>query len=208
MKGTKIYRVLKMLEGGAKTIGDFVDGMQDIPLRRGTSIRKAVDDAFLYHLGREGRAAEREKRYEKYREEFRRRQRVYEYVSRLKNQGLILERKEKGKKVFNLSRRGIFKLEKLANRPMIDFPDPRRYGKESDHKVKIATFDIPEKVAHKRIWLRAALHHLGFEKLQQSVWLGKAVIPEEFLRDLVELGLSEYVEIFSVEKAGSLRQVL
>ena len=74
-------------------------------------------------------------------------------------------------------------------------------------KINAKDIDIPESERKKRAWLRSALKNLNFKMIQQSVWIGKVRIPEEFLRDLRNMHLTEYVEIFEISKAGSLQQI-
>ncbi len=42
---------------------------------------------------------------------------------------------------------------------------------------------------------------------QKSVWIGKTKVPQKFLNDLDDLDISDYVEIFTVNKSGSLRKL-
>ena len=68
-------------------------------------------------------------------------------------------------------------------------------------------FDIPEKEKWKRVWLREVLGLCGFKMLQRSVWAGKNKIPEEFLADLRNFNMLEYVHIFEVSKKGTLKEI-
>jgi len=45
---------------------------------------------------------------------------------------------------------------------------------------------------------------LGFTMLQKSLWIGSNKIPEEFIEDLKEWKIIEYVHIFEVTKKGTL----
>ena len=49
---------------------------------------------------------------------------------------------------------------------------------------------------------------MNFRILQKSVWIGKVKIPKEFIDDLKELNMINYVEIFEISRGGSLRQVV
>ena len=53
-----------------------------------------------------------------------------------------------------------------------------------------------------------ALKNIGLRLIQQSVWMGKVKIPKEFLDDIRELHLANFVEIFEITKSGSLNQVI
>lgn len=126
--------------------------------------------------------------------EFMRERRNFQIMlSKLKKAGLI----EKKKDGWVATALGKLKLSKKM--PAQD------YKKESDNTLKIVIFDIPEKYRGKRDWLRRGLIELGFRKLQQSVWAGKIKLPMEFMDDLKELDLLDYVEIFAITKTGSLR---
>ena len=75
-----------------------------------------------------------------------------------------------------------------------------------DKCLKIIIFDIPEKERQKRDWLRSTIKNLGFKQLQQSVWAGNNPIPEDFIEDLGGLNLLDFVEIFSVNKKGTIEK--
>ena len=68
-------------------------------------------------------------------------------------------------------------------------------------------YDIPAEKNEMRQWLRFALLALGFTILQKSVWVGKKVIPESFMRDLRARKMLSYVHILEVRKSGTLREV-
>lgn len=89
--------------------------------------------------------------------------------------------------------------EKLADKP--------RYQPEKSLEIKIVAFDVPESIRRKRAWLRAALICLGFQMLQKSVWIGKNIIPEEFLLDLEKRNILSYVHIFAVTRQGTIKQI-
>lgn len=91
-------------------------------------------------------------------------------------------KKRKNKKtIWSITRKGLEKLKilKKKNRKTLI-----NYSKEKSDKLIIVIFDIPEKERHKRNWLRSVLVSLDFKFLQESVWIGKTKIPEEFLNDL------------------------
>lgn len=127
-----------------------------------------------------------------------RRTNFYSYLSHLQKDGLIERRQRK----WSITSRGKEKYKALLKR----LPGTK-YQKEIDTTLKIVIFDIPEKQRRKREWLRSRLVDLGFRMIQKSVWAGKVKLPEEFIKDLQELDLFRYVEIFTISKSGSLRQV-
>jgi len=83
----------------------------------------------------------------------------------------------------------------------------KKYFKEGSKLLKIVIFDIPEKERAKRRWLRGVLGELGFTLLQKSVWAGKMNLPREFMDDLRDLKLLNYVDIFAVTKSGSIEHL-
>jgi DNA-binding transcriptional regulator PaaX len=141
-------------------------------------------------------------------EELRFRQRCYTLISRLKKDGLITVRGgEKGKSV-HITPHGLKKVDALRQRAGSVCPPAERYASEEGGKVIIVAFDIPERERRKRGWLREVLRHLGLRMIQKSVWVGKAKIPEEFLKDLADMRVIEFVEIFEVSKTGSLSHIV
>ena len=81
------------------------------------------------------------------------------------------------------------------------------YDSLEDNKIKIITFDIPERERWKRAWLREALMFLGFSMLHKSVWVGKNKIPEQFLEDLRDMNLIKYTHILEVSASGTLKEI-
>jgi len=134
------------------------------------------------------------------------RQRFYEVIYRLEKDGIISKVQKNNKKLVRLTPVGRNKKESLLKRRENILPKPFYDGLAGDRLV-IVIFDIPEKERNKRDWLRLVLNNLGLKFLQKSVWVGKVKLPRELLEDLKNLGLIQYVEIFEIGKAGSLRQV-
>ena len=127
-------------------------------------------------------------------------------LPKLKQSGLLEEKVKKGSKFFNLTQKGRNKLSQLDKRNKEAIPD-NFYNKGKSNQFVIIIFDIPEIERKKRSWLRSALVNLGFRMIQKSVWVGKIKIPEEFLKDLSKLRMIDFVEIFEISKAGSLKQI-
>lgn len=137
--------------------------------------------------------------------EYRQQQNFYSILNKLKNQGLIEKKADKSKKgtIWEITKRGLEKLKLIKKgagfrKKIVD------YKKESDDKLKIVIFDIPEKERHKRAWLRAVLVSLNFSMIQQSVWMGRNKIPEQFLYDLKKYDMLSYVQIFEISKKGTI----
>jgi len=131
--------------------------------------------------------------------EFKRKKHNFHLIlSKLKREGLVQKKENK----WSITSKGKEKLAKLLN----GLPR-KKYKKETDSTIKIVIFDVPEKEQKKRAWLRRKLSELGFKMTQKSVWTGRVRLPEEFVEDLKELGLFQYVDIFAVTKTGSLRTI-
>ncbi len=140
--------------------------------------------------------------------EYRQRRQFYSLLNQLKNQGLI------SKKISDTTRGSIWKITKkgleklnLAKKEKVFSKKNINYKKESDNKIKVVVFDIPEKERHKRVWLRAVLISLNFSLLQESVWIGKSKIPEELIFDLRRRKMLPYVQIFEINKSGTIKQL-
>lgn len=134
------------------------------------------------------------------------RQSYYSLLSRLKGDGFLAEERgscrrltltSKGRRYMKLLRRNISKI-----------PLKKDYVGEKSKSLVIVAFDVPEKERNKREWLRRVLRELGLQMIQRSVWFGRIKIPKELIEDLGFLGMVDYVEIFEVGKAGSLRHLI
>ena len=192
MKGEKRLKVLEFIKNSV-TAADELFFIFTVPY--GTSFHKAE-----YLL--------RKYREEKERREFssRERQRFADLLYRLRKDGLVEDAKRNGKILLNLTQKGKEILEKLRAKKDIALPDVK-YKNQTDNVLKIVIFDIPESERRKRVWLCSALRDLEFTMLQKSVWTGKIKFPEDFMNDLKKLGLLSCIEIFTISKTGSLKQL-
>ncbi len=120
------------------------------------------------------------------------------FISKMKRDGLI----ETGNNQFKISGKGIDKLGKLRN----NLPG-RFYERNHKGNSVIISFDIPERLRRKRNWLREVIKNLGFRMIHQSVWMGKGKIPKDFIDDLGRLEILEFIEIFEISRAGSLKKI-
>ena len=121
-------------------------------------------------------------------------------IYRLKKDGLIACGNGK---IFSLTASGkelINKIKEVMHRK-VDYP------KENDDSVNMIAFDIPEKLKRHREWLRMVLKRLGFKMLQRSVWMGKIKIPKELLEDIRQRGLLDCVEIVTITKRGTIKNI-
>lgn len=128
----------------------------------------------------------------------------YSLLSQLKKQGFIEKKQKESGTFWKITSRGEKKLEKLKN--IFKFPK-LSYKQEKDNGLNMIVFDIPEKHRAKRDWLRYVLLALEFTMLQKSVWIGKNKLPEEFLKALNELDLTNFVHILKIFKTGTIKEL-
>ena len=134
-------------------------------------------------------------------------QRYYSMLYKLKQQGLIIEKKNKNKTLLRITKLGKERLAILKIKYLHHLP-PRSYTLEKDQKkFIIVAFDIPERDKRMRNWLRDVLRGFGMDMIQKSVWAGKVSLPKTFLDDLKHYQLLNYVEIFEISKTGSVWRV-
>jgi len=131
--------------------------------------------------------------------------RFNDLIYRLRKDGLVYEGKKDKGNFLGLTNKGKVILEKIRGEKTRSLPTTK-YKNEDEKTFKIIIFDIPEQEKRKRNWLRSALKNLKFEMLQKSVWAGKAKLPSEFMEDLKSMNLLPYVEIFGVNRSGSLEK--
>lgn len=185
---------LKVLEFIADTAQFMEDALFIFTLPRGISFSRAYRA-----LGKRQRRARLDKRVNS-----KQKLRFNDFLYRLKKDGLVEESKREDGRFLEITAKGKIILQKIKSRIL---PDNKKYRNEDEGVFKIIIFDVPESEAKKRVWLRCALRHLNFKMLQKSVWAGKAKLPREFLDDLNRTNLFPYVEIFAINKSGSLSQL-
>jgi len=133
----------------------------------------------------------------------------YQIIRRLVADGLV-EKVKKGKNIkiaiTTKGRKAVNKWTREAHSSLI----PELYSNDlsQSNVVVIVIFDIPERLKLRRYQIREVLRALEFKMIQKSVWMGRNKIPSNFIKDLKSLGLLIYVDIFSVDKSGSLKSIL
>ncbi len=135
-------------------------------------------------------------------QEYRDRERFYNFLASLRRDGLISVDSSTKNKRWIISTKGIALLKKLEMSPR------RRYLKIISREVIVISYDIPEKYRVYRSWLRSVLKILDFKMLHKSVWISRTEIPETLLLDLSERGITPFIHIFTIGKKGSLVQIL
>jgi len=190
MKGEILLKALEILEKGLQTQADFFEAV--LTSGYGASMGK-IDYEYQKIKKNQERSAFSQEELKK------RKRRVQIYISKMKQDGLIREA-GKNKKI-KLAPKGFEKIEELKNK----LPGSR-YKTEDQDGLIIISFDIPEKFRRKRDWFREVVKKLGFNIIHQSVWAGEAVVPRELIEDLEDLKILEYVEIFKINKEGTLKK--
>ncbi len=138
---------------------------------------------------------------EKFLAETRDRQRFSNLISKLKREGLIGGDRHEWK-LIKLGKARLTKIQEIKSKK-VDLPI-LKYEKKSGKDFTLVIFDIPEIHKEKRNWLREVLIGLDFRLLQKSVWIGRVVIPEEFMIDIKRLKIVDYVHVFSVLGTGTI----
>ncbi len=121
-------------------------------------------------------------------------------LSRLREQGLVERRGQRKNGRWIITKSGIkFLKRKAANSFSSVLALP-----ESDGKIRLMTFDIPEKQRKKRNWLRAQLLACDYKPLHKSVWIGTRPLSEEFVKELDERKVAPYIHLVVVGEKGTL----
>lgn len=191
MKGDLTLFILEALQVGKMAADEIID---ELTYRHPTNIYKRMRG-----VSREFLIPEHKPIFEDRIARIKERQRITKLLSKLKSEGLITREGE----ALSLTKAGGQKLQRLEERPATI----GRMRGAGSQDFKIIIFDIPERQNGKRQWLRTVLKTLEMTMLQESVWAGKAALPEEFFAALRRLGILQYVEIFSVTKSGTLKLV-
>ena len=137
-------------------------------------------------------------------------QRFYNLIHRLYKEELITKEQRGVKTSLSITRKGAEKYRAIkkylakkqsTERPLIA---PSEYPKIKNQSSIIVSFDIPEKEAYKRVWLRSVLRNLDYTILHESVWIGNNALPKELLDDCRRMNMTRYLHIFSVLKKGTI----
>lgn len=75
-------------------------------------------------------------------------------------------------------------------------------NRKPDGRLRIISYDIPEKYKIKRHRLCRSLRRIGYKKLQKSLWICKYAKAEEIDLILDELGIQKYVAYFVISKSN------
>lgn len=200
MRGHILLKALDLLEESAYTTGDFLMAFLSSTKYNYSHLRnfrpkkhKTVAKEITRHLAVQENTRKNQ-------------QRIYNLLNKLSREGLIQKTSDKNGAKWKITPNGKAKKEAIVSALASALPIPE-YKIERSSFFILVIFDIPETERRKRVWLRRVLKNLEFRMLQKSVWLGKTKVPSEFLETLNEFNLLTFVEIFSISKTGSLRQV-
>ncbi len=117
-------------------------------------------------------------------------------INRLREYGLVTKNKSNN---FLLTAKG----EKIAEK-ILGYK--KRLEEEWDGKYRLVIFDIPEVDRIHRDWLRKELYFLGYEKLQNSVFVSKLSLTEDIIREIKERGIEDGVNYLLVEHIYDLKK--
>ena len=199
--------ILKKLDGGELAMNDLFDFL----------ISRALEGS-VYRLSKEKYKAFKKRSWQRRvtmnakNQAKKEKQRFHNLIHRLYEQGLVAKEKQGVKTTISVTKKGIEKyraLKKfLAKMNPADQPaaEPNSYSKIKSMSSIIISFDIPEKEAHKRRWLRSVLRNLEYEMLHESVWIGNNIIPKDLLNEVQRMNMTKYLHIFSVLKKGTIEK--
>jgi len=194
MKGEKMLKILETI----KELGEDSSTLLEAFIRLG---HRATIRGLDYEMGKINKR--------KIKERIRKEKLSYyrNFICRLKRDGLIRERADEKKGRFVLTKQGDEKVIELKEKIKVGLPD-KKYDVKSSERFTLVIFDIPEVDRRKRDWIRDVLRNMKFNMVQKSVWIGKVIIPKEFINCLFKMRMLGYVEIFEISKTGSLKKVV
>jgi DNA-binding PadR family transcriptional regulator len=196
----KIEFILEILSGLGEFSIDFLDVMMS---DRAASYKKLRGMTTYGHFYKELFSKPKRLSFEEHRKI--ERQKFYSLLHHLQKEGFVEKHKNKEKRnsFWKITLKGKKKLKEIKEKQNNILPKTK-YEAQKDNEFKIIIFDIPEKDRRKRNWLRQNLLALEFSPLQKSVWGGNTKLPEDFLKELKELSILPYLEIFAVSKSGTI----
>lgn len=122
------------------------------------------------------------------------------FTERLERNNFIERIKKNNKDFFVLTERG----RNMAN--LLEFKTISL--QKWDGKWRIIIFDIPEKYRRRRDFLRDKLKEIGFEQVQESVWVFPFPIPKALDWLIEEVGLKINVRYLVVESMNYEKDIL
>jgi predicted transcriptional regulator len=132
--------------------------------------------------------------------------RFNKFIFSLKKDGLIEKKGTGSDAIFYITKKGVNKFKKIKETNNYFLPEIN-YLKPEGNVVILISFDVPEKRRKERNWLRGVLNYLEFKQIHQSVFVGKGKLPKNFIDDLKDLKLFDFIEIIEVGKMGTLKSI-
>ncbi len=123
--------------------------------------------------------------------------------------GGIEDRKKRDKiynQIYHLERFGYISKKGITNKgflKIITAKGKKQKDKKWDKKWRIVIFDIPEEIKSSRDYLRRFLLDVGFEKLQNSVWISPYDNFEEVQDFVKRYKIEKYVVLMMVDKLSN-----
>jgi DNA-binding PadR family transcriptional regulator len=198
--------ILKRLDDGELAMNDLFDFLMSRTLEgSGYGLSKEGYKAFKKRSWRRRVAMNAEN------QEVEEKQRFYNMMHNLHKQGLVTKEKQGVKTVVSITKKGgekwralkkFFARRNPADRPTVK---PNSYPKIKSPSSIIVSFDIPEKEAYKRVWIRSVLRNLDYKILHESVWIGNNALPKELLDECRRMNMTKYIHIFSVLRKGTIK---
>ena len=125
-------------------------------------------------------------------------------LSKLKKEGFVDNIKNKGTSSLVITEKGKERLKKIKSK-INNLPWVRE--KRKSKNPVIISYDIPEDLRRHRFWLREVLKFLDYLMVHKSVWVGNTILPKEFMKELRDREVLDYVHIFEVTQQGTLDKV-
>lgn len=193
-----MLNIMDAVADAALTTGALIEGIINAGYRSSSSnMEYSINRSMTSVDKMVGRREDRRRRYHRY----------MCMIGYLKTNGLIKEKKVGDTIKLHLTGSGRAKLEQIKKEKLSRIPTSG-YEASPGKKVIIVTYDISEKRARYRDWLREVLSIIGLKKLQRSVWVGRVLVPQALLDDLIRYRLEESVEIIEVGSSGIMRELL
>ncbi len=127
----------------------------------------------------------------------RKKQNFYSTIYQLKRSGNLKIKITKDGKGYILTPKGERKILKIKIKNLKKKLDPQKYW-------LMVIFDIPEKRRKDRDLFRSLLYNLGFQKIQQSVWVSPYDVYKELKEVIKRLGINRYIKILKVKELGEI----
>lgn len=118
---------------------------------------------------------------------------------RLQQEGLVARKGPRKHALWKITVIGKRYLKKI-NAPLI-----MRELPPEDGKIRIVSFDIPEKERWKRDRLRVLLNACDYSLLQRSLWIGRRPLAPFVFAEIKNLKLRHFVHIFEISQRGTIR---